>query len=64
MTLHDVAGSIVHAHIRHTARGDVFIPEHERSAHVRLTAEQRKAKADADMEKIRERRRLRAAGLL
>ena len=53
---HTVTDCTVSAHIRHTARGTVFIPEHSRSAHVRLTTEQRRAKQQADMEKIRARR--------
>ena len=53
---HEVTDCLVSAHIRHTARGTVFIPEHSRSAHVRLTTAQRQAKQREDMAKIRERR--------
>ena len=53
---HTVTDCTVSAHIRHTAHGTVFIPEHSRSVHVRLTTEQRRAKQQADMEKIRARR--------
>ena len=53
---HTVTDCRVSAHIRHTTTGTVFIPEHSRSAHVRLTTEQRRAKQQADMAKIRERR--------
>ena len=39
---HTVTDCTVSAHIRHTATGTVFIPEHSRSAHVRLSTEQRR----------------------
>ena len=64
MNYHAVSESSVQAHVRHTAHGDVFIPEHHRSSHARLTTEQRQAKAEADMDKIRLRRQQRAAGLI
>ena len=40
------------------------MPEHTRRSHTRLNAEERRAKEEADMEKIRLRRQQRAAGLI
>ena len=61
---HTVKEHVISAHWKHRHDGSYFMPEHTRRSHTRLNAEERRAKEEADMEKIRLRRQQRAAGLI